>query len=94
MSAAAETYLDLDDGPLDADDGAPTGPSITLRRSEAEQWLDILFGVRPGYVAVAYGLGPYRTAKNEYRHRKWREVRYPWPAQRNTLLTDGKNGVA
>jgi len=88
MSAAAETYLDLDDGPLDADDGAPAGPSITLRRSEAEQWLDILFGVRPGYVAVAYGLGPYRTAKNEYRHRKWREVRYPWPAQRNTLLTD------
>ena len=85
MSAAA--LIDPNDGPLDPEDDAP-GPSIVLRRGEAEQSLDILFGSRAGYVAMAFGLGPYRTAKGEYRHRKWREVRYRWPAERNRLLTD------
>jgi hypothetical protein len=56
-----------------------------------EDYLDEVFGQRPGYVALALGINPYRNPEGKYKHRDWRDSapqRYPWPSGRGYLLTD------
>ncbi|SFO34881.1 hypothetical protein SAMN05216207_104634 [Pseudonocardia ammonioxydans] len=82
MTAGA--YLDPDDGPLD--DVDDKRPSLHLRKAEAARWLDVVFGDRRGYVAMAWGLDPFRNAEGRYEHRRWVERSYAWPASRDELL--------
>ena len=51
-------------------------------------YFDVVFGERSGFLAVAFGHDPYRDATGCYRHRRWIERRYPWPAGRDQLTTD------
>ncbi|MFN2494851.1 MAG: hypothetical protein ABR608_02920, partial [Pseudonocardiaceae bacterium] len=89
MSTAVECVDPHDDGlSLDPEDHKSAGPSVGFRRAEAAYWLGIVFADRVGYVAMAYGAAPYRTAQGAYRHRTWREQRYLWPAERDQLLGD------
>lgn len=60
-------------------------PSLT---TVAADYFDVVLGERPGFLAVAFGHDPYRDATGRYRHRRWTERRYPWPAGRDHLVTD------
>lgn len=48
----------------------------------------IVLGDRAGYLALAFGRGPYRDERGTYRHREWTETRYQWPAERDLMRAD------
>lgn len=54
------------------------------------EFLDLVFGERSGFVAVAYGSRPYLDERGKYKHQEWRELRYAWPAERESLVTEVK----
>lgn len=51
-----------------------------MDNSAAAQYLDMLFGTRQGYVAVAYKV-PQEDNKGE-----WKEAQFEWPTQKSALL--------
>jgi putative DNA primase/helicase len=53
-----------------------------------EKFLDLLYGDREGFVALAFGAKPFRDDKGKYKHhgRHWSEKRYPWPEGRADIL--------
>lgn len=53
---------------------------------DVETFVDILYGDRDGWVAVARGYDPYFDDGGKYRHRRWAEHRVHWPADRAVLL--------
>lgn len=57
-------------------------------------YLDLLFGDRDGFVATAFGSEPYRDERGRYRHREWRELRFPWPADRASLVRSVEQELA
>jgi RepB DNA-primase from phage plasmid len=57
-------------------------------------YLDLIFGDRPGYVALAFGRDPYRTAEGRYQHRDRAERQYPWPSGRNQVLADAASAIS
>lgn len=67
----------------------------TFDCDQAEAFLGLLFGDRPGTVCLAFGRDPYRSRDGKYKHRSWSERDdkprtdlYRWPAERDRLLDD------
>lgn len=58
------------------------------------EFVDLLFGDRKGFAAVAFGGRPYRDDRGRYAHRDWTEVRYAWPDERDTLHRDVQQAIA
>ena len=54
----------------------------------AATFLDMAFGRRHGWVAIALGRDGHFTAKGRYEHTDWLEVRYRWPTERDRLLRE------
>ncbi len=62
---------------------------MTTSVNQTENFLQETFGDRPGYVALAFGLGQYRNAEGKYKFREWRDgaaQRFAWPAGRAALI--------
>jgi len=60
---------------------------------DRHRYLDVVFGDRAGFVAVAIGTRP-RWDQNRYRHDDWVELQYQWPSQRDKLLRDIEQQLA
>jgi hypothetical protein len=67
--------------------------SDTFDSTESERYLDVVFGDRTGYVAMAYGIHPYRDESGKYGHKEWWEKSYAWPSDRADLLADVADAV-
>ena len=73
----------------------------TFDCDQAEAFLGLLFGDRPGTVCLAFGRDPYRSRDGKYKHRSWSERDdkprtdlYRWPAERDRLLDDVAREIA
>lgn len=65
-------------------DNQPGNTGVSVAATST--YLELLFGNREGFVAVAVGSDPYWNARGTYSHRRWQERRYRWPDDRVRLL--------
>lgn len=54
---------------------------------DTRHYLQTCLGDAEGWLCVAVGLKPYRDENNKYKHRKWDESAFCWPAQADNAIT-------
>ena len=54
---------------------------------DTRQYLQVCFGNAEGWLCAAVGLKPYRDENGKYKHDKWDEVAFRWPAQADKAAT-------
>ncbi len=53
---------------------------------DTRRYLETCFGDTEGWLCVAVGREPYRDENGKYKHGKWDEVAFAWPAQADKAL--------
>jgi hypothetical protein len=53
---------------------------------DTRRCLETCFGDTQGWCCIAVGRDPYRDAKGKYKHHKWDECAFQWPAQADDAI--------
>lgn len=60
---------------------------VSASSSDTRRYVETCFGDAEGWLCVAVGQNPYRDANGKYKHHKWSEVVFGWPADADNALT-------